>query len=243
MARRWRALLAMFAMLAALPGAALAAGAQCTLPAVTPTPKPFGPSERDPKRILKSRVYTLAVSWAPQYCATGEGMGGDFDKGLECDTAANRFGFVLHGLWPDGDGKTWPQYCRPAALLRPATIRANLCMTPSADLLQHEWAKHGTCAWKTPETYFADARAVYAKLRFPAMEPLLKREDLTVGAFAQAFAAANAGVLPADSLRVALSRDGWLQEVRICLDVRRRFARCGGRADPADHAMRIRPIG
>jgi ribonuclease T2 len=235
--------LAIFAALAALPGAAHAAGAQCTLPAVTPTPRPQGPSDKEPSRYVRSTVYMLAVSWAPQYCATGEGMGGDFDKDLECDTAKNRFGFVLHGLWPDGDGKTWPQYCKPAALLRPATIRANLCTTPSADLLQHEWAKHGTCgSWKTPDTYFKDSRAIYSKLHFPDMDALMKRDDLTVGTFSRAFAAANAGLLGADAIQVALSRDGWLQEVRLCMNVRYRFERCDGRVD-AGKAMKIRPIG
>ena len=241
MAKRFLAKLAGLLLALALPGAALAAGAQCALPAVTPAPHPYGPSEHDPQRIVDSSVYTIAVSWAPQYCATGEGMGGTFDKTIECDTKANRFGFVLHGLWPDGDGKTWPQYCHAAQLLRPAVIRANLCMTPSADLLQHEWAKHGTCAWKTPETYFADARAVYSRLHFPDMEALMRRDSLTVGDFTQAFAAANPQIKP-DGIRVALSKDGWLQEVRLCLDVRRRFAACPGRDDDPGHAMQIRPI-
>jgi ribonuclease T2 len=234
--------LAALALTAAIPGPAMAAANQCTLPAVTPVPKPYGPSEHDPKRVLKSSVYMLAMSWAPQFCATGEGMGGTFDRTFECDTKANRFGFTLHGLWPDGDGLTWPQYCRPAKLLRPAVIRANLCVTPLADLLQHEWAKHGTCgSWRTPERYFADARAAYSKMRFPDMEPLIPRDDLTVGEFAAAFAAANPG-LRRESIRVALNRDGWLQEVRVCFDPRRRYMTCPGRDDPADRAMRIRPI-
>lgn len=242
MTRRWTTRLAGSALLLAMPSAALAAANQCTLPALTPTPRLQGPSEREPSRVLKSSVYVLAVSWAPQYCVSGEGMGGDFDRSFECDTKANRFGFALHGLWPDGDGLKWPQYCRPAKLLRPAVIRANLCLTPSADLLQHEWAKHGTCAWRTPERYFAEARAAYEKLRLPETDPLVGRERLTIGGLVTAFTVANPAI-PRAAIRVSLNRDGWLQEVRICLNARRRYIACPGKDDPTDRVVRIRPIG
>lgn len=245
MTKRWPSKLAGFAIMLLLPtGAAMAAnGPQCVLPGLTPTPtKPYGASEREPRRTLRSTVFTLAVSWAPQYCATGEGMGGTFDSTFDCDTKANRFGFVLHGLWPDGDGKTWPQYCKPAKLLRPATIRANLCLTPSADLLQHEWAKHGTCAWRTPERYFADARAAFEKLRLPDMAPMIGREGLTNSDFIDAFVAVNPAI-PRDAIRIAANRDGWFQEVRICLNARRRYMACPERADQPNRSLRVRPIG
>ncbi len=68
MVRHVFARLAGLALGLALPGAALAAsGPQCTLPAVTPAPHPYGPSEHDPQRIVDSSVYTITVSWAPQY--------------------------------------------------------------------------------------------------------------------------------------------------------------------------------
>lgn len=231
--------------LALLLGAAPALAApSCALPATTPVPRPFGPSENDPARIMPITSYTLAISWSPQYCRTGQGMGGSFDKGLQCDRKANRFGLVLHGLWPDGKG-SWPQYCRPARLLTAATVRAHLCATPSADLLQHEWAKHGTCMSKSPDAYFAAARKAYDQIRFPDMEALARRQDLTVGDLALAFAAANrAGPrgLTARSVKVALADDGSLVELRLCMDRRQRFTACAaGQAGgaPADRPVRI----
>lgn len=244
MARRWPSRLAVLAVIALLPmrAAVAADGPQCALPAVTPTPKSYGASEREPRRALRSTVYTLAVSWAPQFCATGEGMGGTFDRTFECDTKANRFGFVLHGLWPDGDGKTWPQYCRPAKLLRPATIRANLCLTPSADLLQHEWAKHGTCMSSNPAAYFRAAEILFRAVRFPDMKAL-SGHVRTAGDMRRAFAKVNRGI-DERMIAVATDRGDWLTEVRLCLGPRMRPQACKpfqrGLADA--RAVRVRPM-
>ena len=217
----------------------------CTLPQTTPVPRPYGPSGTDPVRKVPILYYKLAASWSPQYCRSGKGMGGSFDKSFQCAREANHFDFVLHGLWPDGQGTQWPQYCRPARLLSASTVRANLCTTPSADLLQHEWAKHGTCMSKTPDAYFAAARKAYAQLRFPDMTALARREGLTVGDFTQALLATNRGGprgITAKSVRVALSDDGWLSELRFCMDRSHHFAPCpsddGGGAPP-NRQMRI----
>jgi len=48
--------------------------------------------------------------------------------------------------------------------MRVKTVKANLCMTPSPWLLQHEWQAHGTCNWKTPEAYFKKARQIRERL-------------------------------------------------------------------------------
>src|SRR3546814_10698006 len=72
-----------------------------------------------------------------------------------------RFGFVLHGLWPDSAGRRDPRWCRPVPLPDPATIRANLCVTPSADLLAHEWAKHGSCRFSDAPRYFRAASVMF----------------------------------------------------------------------------------
>ena len=131
----------------------------------------------------------------------------------------------MHGLWPDGVGKDWPQYCQATPLLSRQVIQAHICATPSAQLLQHEWSKHGTCmAGYTPERYFAQSTGLYAKLRYPDMDALSRRR-LTAGALAQAIAAANPG-LTADMMRITANRRGWLDEVWLCLDTRFRYQRC-----------------
>ncbi|WP_174293057.1 ribonuclease T2 family protein [Sphingomonas bacterium] len=204
-----------------LPTGAVAQALSCSLPAQVERPHPELPSASQPQRLLPTGGYTLAVTWAPEYCHMPHNGASDFECGQ-----GNRFGFVLHGLWPDGVGKDWPQYCRSTPLLAPATIRANLCSTPSAQLLQHEWAKHGTCmAGLDPDSYFRRSTGLYAKLRYPDMAALSREQGLTVGRLAEALAAANPG-LPASAVRVTLNRLGWLDELWLCLDRQFAYERC-----------------
>lgn len=223
---------------AAFSGHAMAQALQCALPDRLPKIHVEGPDYREPKRLLPTAGYTLALSWTPQYCAGKGGLREPFRCGGE-----GRFGFTLHGLWPDGTGRDWPQYCRPAALLPPAVVRANLCATPSAQLLQHEWAKHGTCMTTRPAEYFDRARALYGRVRYPDMAALAQRRGLRAGAFAAAFAAANRG-MRADMMRVTATRDGWLDEVWLCLDKRFAPTRCpangGGLRSSAPLKVRAR---
>ncbi|TKD50717.1 ribonuclease T2 family protein [Sphingomonas baiyangensis] len=201
---------------AIMPSAALAQAYRCSVPATIERPRPDGPSAREPRRVVPTRGYTLALTWNPQYCRDNAARGG---ARFQCG-AGNGFGFTLHGLWPDGDGvNRWPQYCRAAPLLSERVIRANLCTTPSVQLLQHEYAKHGTCMGLTPANYFRRASSLYGRLRYPDMQALSRRRGLTTAQFAQAFARANLGTTPA-MMRITADRDGWLEEVWLCLDTR-----------------------
>ncbi len=203
-----------------IPGIAQAQAYRCAVPANLAQPHPDLPTAEQPKRVLPIGGYTLAITWAPQYCHQNAS---DQSARIECGSG-NRFGFTLHGLWPDGEGAVWPQYCRSTTLLSPRVVRAALCATPSPQLLQHEWAKHGTCMSDRPADYFAQSTRIYASLRYPDMN-MLSRASLTAGAFAKAMASANPGI-EADMMRVTANRAGWLEEVWLCLDKQRRFARC-----------------
>jgi ribonuclease T2 len=208
------------ALVAALaPGIAFGQAKVCLPPVSLPRPVPDLPTADQPSRVLPIGSYTLAITWSPQFCRSG---GFSPAARFQCGSG-NSFGFSLHGLWPDGLGKAWPQYCAAAPLLPPATIASMICTTPSAQLIQHEWAKHGTCAGMTPDAYFAKASRLYARLRYPDMNAL-SRAPLTVARFTAAFAAANPGV-PASSVRVTASK-GWLDELWLCLDTRFSYERC-----------------
>lgn len=209
--------------LVALPGVAQAQAYRCAIPATIERPHPDLPNAREPARALPIGGYKLAVTWAPEYC---HGHARDSGTRMECGSG-NRFGFVLHGLWPDGVGKEWPQYCQAAALLPEKLIARHLCATPSAQLLQHEWAKHGTCMPTTPAAYFARSTGMYARLRYPDMDALSRR-TVTVAALSDAMAAVNPG-LPAGAIRVTANKQGWLDELWLCLDRRFAYVRC--RAD------------
>jgi ribonuclease T2 len=188
------------------------------VPAQIERPRPDLPDTRVGRRLLPTASYTLAISWSPQFCKEHD------TSSFQCG-AGSRFGFVLHGLWPDGAGKEWPQYCRPVELLPESTIRANLCATPSAQLQQHEWAKHGSCMNMTADDYFRHSTGLFGRLRFPDMEALSRRGGLSAAALAAALARANPGIAP-NMVRVTATRGGWLDEVWLCLDLQLRYARC-----------------
>jgi ribonuclease T2 len=217
------------------PALLLAAALACQPPATLPSPNLEGPTAEQPRRVLPIGGYTLSLIWTPEQCRSGGANG----EGIACQAAR---GFVLHGLWPDGRGKDWPQYCRPAPVLPQRTLTAHWCATPSAQLLQHEWAKHGTCmAGYSADRYFATAGRLFRRLTAPAMTTLAAQPDLTVSRFADAYETVNR--LPAGSVRLNVNRKGWLQEVWVCLDTRFRPRACpahqGGAA--RGQALRIEP--
>lgn len=207
-------------VLVAVPNAAQAQAYRCAIPAIVSRPHPELPTADQPARVLPIGGYTLALTWGPEFC---HGKGRDASARMECG-GANRFGFTLHGLWPDGIGKDWPQYCTATALLPPKLIARHLCATPSAQLLQHEWAKHGTCMQTNPTEYFGRSTAMYQKLRYPDMDALSRR-TVSVGAFSDAMARVNPG-LPANAIRVTGNKKGWLDELWLCLDRRFAYVEC-----------------
>ena len=177
-------------------------------------------------RVIPITSYTLALIWTPQHCLRAVPGAESF----ECNRDTGS-GFVLHGLWPDGEGKSWPQWCAPAPVLSRKTIAAHYWATPSPQLMQHEWAKHGTCiAGATPDSYFDQSNRLFYGLRFPDMRKLAAAPT-TESKFAQAFAAANPGMEP-DSIRLNLDKQGWLQEVWLCLDTGFQPIHCAAPAQP-----------
>ncbi len=214
-----RGLLGLAALLA--PAAAGAQAYKCAVPGRIEAPRAEGPTVRQPRRVLPIGGYTLALTWAPQYCHENAR---EASARFQCGSG-NRFGFTLHGLWPDGKGREWPQYCAAAPALDPAVVRGALCATPSVQLIQHEYAKHGTCMGIPPAQYFSRATDLYGRLRYPDMDALSRRRGLTAGAFAAAFARANRGLTPA-MLRVTANRRGWLDEVWLCMDTRFAYVAC-----------------
>ena len=174
----------------------------------------------------------LALSWSPEWCRT---RGGSAEARFQC--RQNHMGFVVHGLWPNGPSKRHPRYCAPAPAINAATVRKNYCMTPSADLLQHEWAAHGTCGWKTPEAYFDRARALWNAIDAPSLS-FPAGKEVTAGDVRDAFLARNRA-LRRNALYVKVADGNRLQEVRICHDLGFRPAACRGGLGAPDHA-RIR---
>ncbi len=200
------------AAVAMLIGSAAHASESCAIPSGL-SPAPAGPQEE--QRILPVEKFVLAYYWWPENCATYPGEG-----------CSQHFGFKLHGLWPDGAGETYPQFCRAPTALSRRTVRANWCMTPSVTLLQHEWAKHGTCHWPDERAFFADERRLADTVHLPDASALPKA-GLTAGGLRDAIIAANPA-LPREALFVGTDNKQRLTEVRICLDRSYRPMPCEG---------------
>lgn len=193
------------------PGAALAQAQSCVVPDRIPDLRAEQGAPGDVRKV-PVQGYLLSLSWSPQYCRDKRSSATDAGQ---CGKEA-RFGFVLHGLWPEGVGQNDPAWCGEAKPLDSGLIKQHFCMTPSAQLLQHEWAKHGTCMADKPEKYFRAASILYRAVRFPDMNAL-SRQGVTGAAFAAAFAKANPGLTPA-MLSITTTPGNWLKEVRICMD-------------------------
>lgn len=201
-----KALVALAAMLAPVP--AWAQAYQCALPRSIAPMQPVTPD--GPVRKLPVAGYTLAASWSPDYCK----MSGE-TRSMQCSRKNGRFGFILHGLWPEARRGPAPQWCGSGTMPSPEVVRRNLCMTPSADLLAHEWAKHGTCMTKLPKTYFNVSAILWRSIRWPDADRLSRQKDLTVGDLRKAFLARNPD-WKASYVGVEVSRTGWLRELRLC---------------------------
>lgn len=206
----------------------------CEAPADLPRPMLEGTSTEQPRRLLPIGSYTLAVTWSPQYCVNRASSPQDH---FQCSEGRS-FGFTLHGLWPDGEGEQWPQYCKPTRLVPDKVIREHLCSTPSVQLIQHEWEKHGTCMAKEPADYFAQSRKLYDELNFPDMKELSGR-TMTALEFQKAFANANPGMAP-DQMRLNVGKTGWMEEVWICLDKQFHRTTCPAHQGGADPGQVIR---
>ena len=93
-------------------------------------------------------------------------------------------------------------------------------MTPSARLLAHEWAKHGSCMARSPAQYFRVAAILWRSIRWPDADRLSRQEGLTAGELRRAFVRLNPA-WKVEQVGLQLSRTGWLREVQLCYS--RRF--------------------
>ncbi|SEH18763.1 ribonuclease T2 [Sphingopyxis sp. YR583] len=229
------------AALSLLPVAAQAQSLACSLPDRIPVPRLEQPKRGEPVRDPAITGYLLAMSWSPQHCADVRNPTDARDR-FQCSGANGRFGWVLHGLWPETDNPAYPQWCRPAKIVPQPVLKRHMCMTPSAQLLQHEWAKHGTCMSPHPAAYFRSAELLFRAVRFPDMKALAAKPQ-TAASVRRAFAAVNPGV-SAQMIAVSADKQGWLDEIRFCLGPRMKPARCKAFQSGAKDArqIRVRPM-
>jgi ribonuclease T2 len=153
--------------------------------------------------------YVLALSWSPEYCNSHP------QDSQQC--GAKRYGFVLHGLWPQYE-KGYPQSCSKQAL--PQDVKDQYeGLYPNENLMDHEWAKHGTCSGLSPAGYLELSKRTKEQFAIPARyEAPADPFRTTTNEVRAEFVAANPGI-PADSISMTCTGSGqYLQELRICHD-------------------------
>jgi ribonuclease T2 len=216
-----------------IPTAGQAQLTSCAVPSVLPSAKAETPNVGE-RRQMPVTDYTLALSWSPQFCRTHEG---EARHALQCG-GPEPYAFIVHGLWPEGAGRDYPAWCRAADPLPRSLVRQNFCMMPSVNLQQHEWAKHGVCATRDAARYFGAAAKIFAGLRFPDMNAL-SRQPQNAGSLVNAIATLNPG-LTGDMIKVQTSREGWLEEVRLCLNRDLKFFNCPKDAKGTEAGNRVK---
>lgn len=165
--------------------------------------------------------YVLALSWSPNWCA----ITGDARASEQCAEGTGH-SFVLHGLWPQYE-RGWPANCRseerdPAR--RESQAMADIMGT--GGLAWYQWKKHGRCSGLSGRGYYDTARRAYEAVNIPEVFTRLDRDvRLPASVVEEAFLEANPD-LSADGVTVKC-RDGYIQEVRLCLTPDLTPRRCG----------------
>ncbi|WP_296478453.1 ribonuclease T [Roseinatronobacter sp.] len=154
----------------------------------------------------------LALSWTPSWCAVEGAARGD----ARCE-AGSGAGWLVHGLWPQHDGGTWPEFCEteyPSPSR--AALQGMMDIMGSVGLARHQWAKHGSCSGRDAQAYFAQTRAAFTGLDFPqSLHADAQPNQITPDRLLAEFRAANPRIGPD---MVALTcRAGMAQELRLCL--------------------------
>lgn len=164
--------------------------------------------------------YQFTLSWAPEFCATQ----GANRSSSECDPKKH-YGLVVHGLWPQNDDGSWPSDCQNASPVSNEIVREMLPIMPARGLIQHEWAKHGTCSGLAVQAYFSRVQQLYKQVKVPQQYQQPKHEmDIDVRGVESAFAAGNNA--PEGSFKVAC-RSGELTEIAVCFTKDFKYRACG----------------
>jgi ribonuclease T2 len=155
--------------------------------------------------------YLLSLSWSPAFCLGDPGA-------AECG-GPRRFGFIVHGLWPQFE-KGWPENCNVHEQVPDSVVTDISDLMPARGLVYHEWSAHGTCSGLSPAGFFALIRRAYNGIVIPAaLVGTSRAVEESPAAISAAFLRANPK-LSAQSIVVTCSgqQSPRLREVHICLD-------------------------
>jgi ribonuclease T2 len=155
--------------------------------------------------------YLLSLSWSPAFCLSDPGA-------AECN-GPRRFGFIVHGLWPQY-AQGWPEHCDVHQPVPDKVVTSISDIMPARGLVYHEWSAHGTCSGLNPADFFALVRRAYSGITVPeSLLGVTQQIEQQPAAIAAEFLRVNPR-LAAQSIVVTCGRQDAprLREVHICLD-------------------------
>jgi len=193
---------------------------------------------RPPSEIADFSYYLLVLSYAPDFCDQPQGKK-DF---RECG-AGRHVGFVVHGLWPQGETSRGPERCGGASPVSDAIVQSMLKYFPTESLIQHEWSAHGTCTGLSAAEYFALVRKARDTVAVPPdLTQATRSIEISPPQIEEKFHASNPS-FPRGAFRTSCYRDGELNEVRICLNKDLVPRSCGPSAgECAIPSVRLLPV-
>ena len=157
--------------------------------------------------------YLLALSYAPDFCSEPQGV----KDPRECG-AGRHVGFVVHGLWPQGESARGPENCGSASPVSQSIVQQTLKYIPTESLIQHEWSTHGTCSNLSVADYFATVRKARDSVSIPKdLDQPSQKLQLSPAEIEGKLAAANPS-FPSGAFRTSCYKDGELQEARVCFN-------------------------
>lgn len=175
--------------------------------------------------------YILNLSCSPEFCHSNPAK-------PECG-GGHRFGFVVHGLWPEFQKGGGPEYCSHApGLPDPGSM---LDIMPDAQLIAHEWQAHGSCSGLSAGDYFNLIRKAFGSVRIPR-QFAGPQTQFAINPFyiKKAFEELNPSLNDAE---IAIScRSNYLNAVSICLTKDLHPVACTAVQDCRARTIRVAPV-
>jgi len=157
--------------------------------------------------------YLLVLSYAPDFCDQPQGV----KDPRECGSGRH-VGFVVHGLWPQGETSRGPEHCGKASPVAQSIVQATLKYIPTESLIQHEWSTHGTCTGLSAADYFANLGKARDSVTVPPdFNQPSNRLQLSPSQIESQLNAANPS-FPQGAFRTSCYHNGELNEIRVCLN-------------------------
>lgn len=222
----------MLCMLCAFAAGALSSGDEATAQERRSAPWPSEVFNAKPRAHVAGKFdyYTLVMSWSPTHCVTAQ-EGRDEAQCARVD--GQRYGFVLHGLWPQYE-RGFPEHCptgrRP--FVPEPVISSMLDIMPARGLVIHEYKLHGTCSGLDPAGYYRLSRQLFSSVRVPErFNNPFEMQYMSPREVEVEFMRANPW-LREDMIAVTCGGPGnRLRDVRVCFGPDGRGRACGANED------------